>query len=182
MTISLEEFKDAFERHGQVFLSPKRNDQERGRIVLLSVHLESLLGTILLALAKEKTVMEEILRRSGASFNARIDLCFALGLLDENERRDLNLFRKIRNKLAHSFDVQPNDQQIESWANELSVREITDADIEAQPAMARVKEFFDNANTLQRIEICLAALSDKLTFRIDHAQDIGKELTQAKLP
>ncbi|WP_146193183.1 hypothetical protein [Maritimibacter sp. 55A14] len=182
MTISLEEFKDAFERHKQVFLSLERNDQERGRIVFLSVHLETLLGTILLAVAKEKTVMEEVLARSGASFNARIDLCFALGLLDANERRDLTLFRKIRNKLAHSFEVKPNDQQISSWAKELSVQEITDADIKAQPAMAQIKEFFENANTLQRIEICLSALSNKLTVRIDHAQDIGRGISRAKLP
>ena len=182
MTITLEEFKNAFERHEEVFFSLDQNNQERGRIVFLSVHLETLLGTILLAVAKDTRVMEQILSRSVASFNARIDLCFALGLLDPSERRDLTLFRKIRNKLAHSFQVKPNDPQISSWAKELSMREITDEDIEAQPAMGQVKEFFEKANTLQRVEICISALSDKLTLRIDRAQDIGREISRAKTP
>jgi len=180
--ISLEEFKDAFDRHRQVFFAPDQNNQERGRIVFLSVHLEALLGTILLAVAKDKSVMQDVLRRSGASFNARIDMCSALGLLDENERRDLTLFRKIRNKLAHSFEVEPNDPQIKSWASEISFREITETDIQEQPEMARVKELFENANTLTRIEFCLAALSDKLTLRIDHAQDICREISRKRLP
>lgn len=181
MAISLEELKDAFERHNQMLLSADRDDQQRGRIVLLSVHLETLLGTILLALAKEKKTMKELLRRSGGSFQSRIDLCFALGLIDRIEKSNLDLFRKIRNKLAHELEVKPNDPQILGWARDLSIHQFTETDIEAQPAMAHFKDFVENANALGRIEICLGMLSSKLTIRIDQVQDLGEELSRAKL-
>lgn len=37
-----------------------------------------------------------------SSFSARIDACFALGLIDEFEYKEISLIRKIRNKFAHS--------------------------------------------------------------------------------
>jgi DNA-binding MltR family transcriptional regulator len=35
------------------------------------------------------------------SFKARMDTCFALGLISERERRNLEILRRLRNRLAH---------------------------------------------------------------------------------
>lgn len=37
-----------------------------------------------------------------SSFSARIDACFALGLIDEFEYHEISLIRKIRNEFAHT--------------------------------------------------------------------------------
>lgn len=36
------------------------------------------------------------------TFSSRIELCFALGLIDEFEYHEINLIRKVRNEFAHS--------------------------------------------------------------------------------
>lgn len=178
MAISLEEFATALDRCHDMTLSLGESPQERGRIVYLSVHLETQLRTILLAFATERRSMEDFLGRSGSSFNSRIELCHALGLISDSEKRDLDLFRKIRNKLAHNLDVSSNDPQITAWAKELSLPKFTQKDIEKQPAIKGMNEEFENAGPILRIEYYLAFFSQSLALRIDAAQDLGKALAE----
>lgn len=39
------------------------------------------------------------------TFNARIDIAYALGLIDDESRADLHLIRRIRNDFAHDWSV-----------------------------------------------------------------------------
>ena len=51
----------------------------------------------------DKAAIDELFHHLGplASFSGRIELCYALGLLPNQARRDLHLIRKIRNDFGH---------------------------------------------------------------------------------
>ena len=56
-----------------------------------------------------------------ASLSSRIDMSFSMGLISVNEKRDLHLMRKVRNKFAHEIDHELafDDEPIRNWIQEL---------------------------------------------------------------
>ncbi|MCF1479390.1 hypothetical protein FS782_20170 [Agrobacterium vitis] len=54
-----------------------------------------------------------------SSFSSRISMALALGLIDKDEARFLNLTRKIRNDFAHGLDVSFEDTVIKSRSKQL---------------------------------------------------------------
>ncbi|MVA91636.1 hypothetical protein GOZ80_06325 [Agrobacterium vitis] len=54
-----------------------------------------------------------------SSFSSRISMALALGLIDKDEARFLNLTRRIRNDFAHGLDVSFEDTQIKSRSKQL---------------------------------------------------------------
>lgn len=177
MPIGSAQLKAAFDQHIKIAVSPSDAEAVRGRIVLLSVHLEKLLALILLAFSKNNSAMEELLTRSLNNFNSRIELCAALGLITSRERDDLHLFRRVRNEFAHSLEVGDDmGEKLKSWVNPLKQFEVSQNDIDAQPAMSAVKKAFENAGLAEKVGFHIAALSWKLTTRIDRVQDVGKSI------
>src|SRR5262249_32748525 len=56
-----------------------------------------------------------------ATFSARIDMAYLLGLIPDNVRRELHLIRKIRNDFAHSSEnLDFNNEAIANRCRELS--------------------------------------------------------------
>jgi hypothetical protein len=54
------------------------------------------------------------------TFSARIDACFALGLIDEHEYQEISLVRKIRNLFAHSrHGLSFSDEKVTSLCTSL---------------------------------------------------------------
>jgi hypothetical protein len=45
------------------------------------------------------------------SFPTKVDLCIALGLIDKELRAPLNKVNEMRNRVAHTLDVEINDQE-----------------------------------------------------------------------
>jgi DNA-binding MltR family transcriptional regulator len=90
-------------------------ESDRGCALMAAAYLESELGQLLRRyLVNDETVAGNLLTGTGglATFSARIDLAYLLGLVSPNGRRDLHLIRKIRNDFAHSpaniaFDHPP---------------------------------------------------------------------------
>jgi len=76
----------------------------RGTAILSVAYLERELENLLKAfLVDDIALADELLSGFGplATFNARIETGFAIGLISEQERRNLQLIRKIRNRFAH---------------------------------------------------------------------------------
>jgi len=57
-----------------------------------------------------------------STFAAKTKMAYALGLIDEKTRKDLDFIRKIRNEFAHSVKaISFKDSPIREYCNELSV-------------------------------------------------------------
>ncbi|TQO56168.1 hypothetical protein [Paraclostridium bifermentans] len=75
-------------------------------------------------LVKDNKIEKEFLGGQGAisTFESRITACYYMGLIDEIERKNLEVIRKIRNKLAHSFGpIDFNTQSIKDLCNNLKI-------------------------------------------------------------
>lgn len=70
-----------------------------------------------------QSTSESIYKGNGplATLSSRIEIAFAVGLISEDEKRDLNFMRKIRNQFAHSFDhtITFDSLPIRDWIKEL---------------------------------------------------------------
>jgi DNA-binding MltR family transcriptional regulator len=83
-------------------------ESDRGCIIFVSGIIEDALDALLRAsfrgdTAVIKKIIDPLFNAYGpiATFSAKINLCFAFGLIDEILRRKLELLRKIRNDCAH---------------------------------------------------------------------------------
>jgi len=77
--------------------------------VLAAAFLDETLEQMLVAFAVKEPKVRQLF--SGLSFKARTDLAYALGLIGDIERNDLDVIRGVRNQFAHkvrglSFDRQ----------------------------------------------------------------------------
>lgn len=82
-------------------------ESDRGCALFAAAYLdEALLALLRASFVDHEPTIREFTGTNGplASFSARIDACFLLGLLSEAERRELHLVRKIRNDFAHKAE------------------------------------------------------------------------------
>ncbi len=97
---------DEEERQTRGFFRQLASESDRGAALigssLLEDDLEQLLRSAMSPVADPKRVDSLF---SGfaplATFSAKISICYALGLIDENLFHDLEIIRKIRNRFAH---------------------------------------------------------------------------------
>lgn len=94
-------------------------ESDRGVVLVCATYLEDLLGRLLIAFFKLERVFSEgqdvqesrnravksLLKGNLSNFATRIDLTFALGLIDEWQRNDLNRIRVVRNTFAHKLEI-----------------------------------------------------------------------------
>lgn len=107
------------------FLDVLNGESPRGRVLVAASHLEHLLFEILNAFMIEGKSREQILNGFNApvaTFSAKIALCAALGLINERERAECELIRKIRNKFAHNVHATFDDDSIKDLSLSLSFR------------------------------------------------------------
>lgn len=79
---------------------------ERSLILNLAAFAEDTLERLLLNYLRESKQAKELVAGFNAplgTFSARIRAAFVLGLMDRDDYLTLDLFRKIRNKFAHSW-------------------------------------------------------------------------------
>ena len=96
------------------FVNILRGESDRGCALVAAAELDnSLAKAIKTRFVGREVVKDEMLKQSGVvgAFSARIDLAYLLGIISENEHRDLHLIRKIRNDFGHvavalSFETQ----------------------------------------------------------------------------
>ncbi len=97
------------------FVDELRRETDRG-LPLVGAALidEKLLETLNAFFVHGKAAERLLSDNNGAlgTFSSRIDACFALGLIDDFEHREISLIRKVRNEFAHakhglSFQSEP---------------------------------------------------------------------------
>lgn len=86
------------------FISEMANESDRGLALVAAAQIDELLGGVLKSFFCEGPDAEEKLLEGDkplSSFSARTETCYALGLIDEHEYREITLVRKVRNEFAH---------------------------------------------------------------------------------
>ena len=83
-------------------------ESDRALVILAASYLENLLweliGTIMQV--EEKDVNKLLFEESNAplsTFSSRINMAYCLGLIDKDQKSDLDQIRHIRNEFAHKF-------------------------------------------------------------------------------
>jgi DNA-binding MltR family transcriptional regulator len=85
-----------------------QGETDRAAAVLSAAYLDHLLERLIAAaMALEYKQVDGLLYRDGygplGTFSAKISVAYCLGLLDRNQRSDLDIIRYVRNRFAHRF-------------------------------------------------------------------------------
>ena len=106
------------------------NETDRGAALFAAAHLDERLGAVLSAfLVADEAVAKPFFSGTGAlaTFSARIDMVYLVGLVPASVRRELHLVRKIRNDFAHSAKaLHFNDATIASKCQALGLASFAD--------------------------------------------------------
>ncbi len=123
--------------HNEVF----RHESDRAVGVLAPAYLDALLEDLLRDFFIEGKSADVLLRPDGplGTFSSKIDAAHALGFINDDTQRDLNLIRKIRNDFAHQVDLHSfEDDPIKNRCAELGTPKqwnILDPPKPGQPAI-----------------------------------------------
>ena len=133
-----------------------------GATMLTAAALDRLLETALLArFAKNnREVRDSIFGEFGVlrDFSAKIELSFALGLIDREAQKNLNAIRRIRNLFAHSkeyinFDSEP-------------VQAVISKELSSTTTITSVESFLSVAEEIEA-QVCKVS-------GLPHNQSVGK--------
>ena len=107
-----------------LMLKQTSGESDRGMVLSMSAFMEDLLGNIIKDFMLDVSAATELVEGFNAplgTFSARTKAAYALGLISEDQHKDINLVRKIRNEFAHSWAVTKlNDQLVCKFAGSLS--------------------------------------------------------------
>ncbi len=83
--------------------SSYENESDRAAAILVTCYLERYLKECIEFILVDDPSIEELFKGSAplSTLSARIDMAFALGIITEEIRKNLNYIRKIRNIFAH---------------------------------------------------------------------------------
>lgn len=105
-----------------------RGDSDRAAAITLAAYLESLLEEVLnqqfVDLSKGESI--EIFRGNGplATIESKLNIAYAMGLIDKNDKIELKLAFRIRNRFAHDyFKSSFSDSRIVELSNNLKTPE-----------------------------------------------------------
>lgn len=105
------------------FLKEFNKESDRGGVLIAASYLDEILGEILKVFMVETKEAQEMIFGFNApigAFSARIKAAYSFALIEENEFKELNIIRKIRNEFGHSWkQVTFEDQKINSLCNNL---------------------------------------------------------------
>ena len=89
------------------FLAAFNNESDRGAALAAAAFVDERLYEVLEAFFVDQPASRELLCGANAplaTFSARISACYALGLLQGNEYREINIIRKVRNEFGHTWE------------------------------------------------------------------------------
>ena len=97
-------------------------ESDRAAALLAGSFLEEQIQALLSVLVEDKKVVEPLFKGYGlSSFNACIDMVYALGYIPKELREELHRIRNIRNHFAHHPDVTDfNTQRVRDWCSALT--------------------------------------------------------------
>jgi len=110
-------FDALYEAHNEIHLG-----SDRAAAILVAAALEPYLETLILVHMPNRDVDIALTENGGplATFSNKIYLAYAMGLIDEITRTDLNIIRNIRNVFAHAMGhVSFANPEIQQECNKL---------------------------------------------------------------
>lgn len=117
----------------------------------LSANLLTLLRKVMRDLPSDRDLLDGA-RAPIGTFSARIDLAYALGLINTEMRVDLDLMRKVRNRCAHHIDdsFSFTEEPVKGWVASMTAHRIlTDnASLKIAPRTPRL-DYELNAGVIQ---------------------------------
>lgn len=114
------------------FLDEFNQETERGAALAAAAFVDDLLQQILTAFLLESDSASSLLSGFNAplsSLSARTAAAHALGLISEEERRECDLVRKIRNEFAHKVKMSFEDKRVSGLCSALTYRAKPYADV-----------------------------------------------------
>jgi hypothetical protein len=124
----MNESRDVRFEYMTILMREFRSQSDRVVAILTGSYLEALLKDLLTAKVKmEPDLVESLLFKNLQSFRYKIDTVYSrkVGLITEDERRDLHKIRKIRNQFAHRFvDLSFDSNDIRQMCYALRLSEI----------------------------------------------------------
>lgn len=132
-----------------------RRETDRGCALTAGAYLDEMLQRLLERYFRdERSVVEQFFAASGvlSSFSAKIDMSFALGLLDDHTRAALHLVRRIRNEFAHiSSGLSFREERIASRCRSLNnERALSPRQRFVRATLALVGAIYANLKTVKR--------------------------------
>ncbi len=102
----------------KAFYDELKKESDRGLAIVGAAILDDILGAILVSFAQNPEPMKTFVERS--NFDTRANIAFALGAISQEERINLGLIQKIRNKFAHISKATFETQNIVGRCNSLN--------------------------------------------------------------
>lgn len=135
------------------------NSSDRNAVLIAGAAFDTLLERLLKGyLVQDSSVSNKIAESS--VFASKINLCFSLGLISEDEKNDLNILRDIRNAFAHNiFGCDFSNQQITDAVSNL----ILPRKARAKPENVTLKGYFN---------IGMVVLDNLLSDRINRVKAV----------
>lgn len=121
--MSLQPDDPFFDRMNR-FMRAVKDESDRGEVLVSAAVIEEMLEVIIKTFLLDTAATKELFREGYgpvSSFAAKCDLARCLGLIREDEARDIKFVRKIRNHYAHHIECSFDDSQIANWAREMKV-------------------------------------------------------------
>ena len=130
-------------------------ESDRAVAILATSYLEVLLEKLLRTKLIQNPVVNRLFTGNGplASLSARIDICYALGLMPDYVLQDLTLIRRIRNHFAHHLnEASFQDEAVINRCSELSLHKLF-------PKMGAERDIPPDARTQFLLAVATASLT-----------------------
>lgn len=142
-------------------------ESDRAAPILAVAMLEELLDRLIRTRIRGgRRLSDKLLEGQGAlaTFSARIDGVYAFGLISADERNDLHLIRRVRNRFAHEPEsLTFRDQEIVEWSRSLECGEL----------FADFMGFTHPSEPRRRFLNAVAALAAILELRADMVGEVS---------
>jgi hypothetical protein len=166
----------------QTFANEFKSESDRAAVILGTAQLDlllfQLLDSTLLPVTNGK---DELLEGDSplATFSARINACYRLGLIEAEFARALHLVRRIRNSFAHEV----SSATLDAGAHRDRVRELVGPFAANWGLREMLEQFFDNdESTGARFRACIALMSIRLDSVIQDSKRFSDEHAATMLP
>ena len=107
-------------------------ESDRGMALSGTAYLDDRLGQLIETYLTSNTNPQKLLWDASSplsTFSARILLAHALGLINDKERDQLNMLRKVRNLFAHDFRQKMDDRVVvDTMANFREIKDLRDVE------------------------------------------------------